>query len=1054
MKKRAPIVALGLLFLALIGSEKTFAQTWQQQVDSDIRVTLDDTRHELHGDITMTYQNNSPVSLESIWIHLWPNAYRNGKTALAKQQFRQGDMFMFYALSRDLGGIDSLAFHSTGRPLEWSHHPDHIDIAQVQLPAPLGPGESIEISTPFRVDLPSGQISRLGHIDQSYQITQWYPKPAVFDGDGWHPMPYLNQGEFYSEYGTFDVRITLPENYTVGATGDFVPGSADNNKEAHRLDSLVKATEQWVIDEGWSEATEDFPPSAEGMKTLHYRQSRVHDFAWFADKRYKVLRGEVLLPNEDRAVTTWSMFTPKEGDLWQKAPEYLKDATYYYSLWNGDYPYNQVTAVDGTISAGGGMEYPNVTVIGNMGSDSGLETVIVHEVGHNWFYGILGSNERDNAWMDEGINSFNETRYILTKYGDDKGLNFLVGNSNLAKRFDVDDFRYKWIDELSYLFPARFGVDQPIQCHSNDLTSLNYGAIVYKKTAATFAMLQSHLGTERFDSAMQLYFDRWKFRHPSPSDLQACLEESTGEDLSWFFEGWIQTTERNDLKLVAASEKRGIVVKNVGSLHSSAYVSAMLGDSTLSTVRVPLLAPGERTVLDAPNSTGADRWVLDPSRSILDYDRSNNQRRASGILRALEPLQLRSLTRLEDGSATQLFWLPATGWNAHDGMMWGVTLHNLALPPRDLTFQWTPLFSSRDAEKGLNFNGLLSVDWRKHQWHVGLRSTQFQAQESIQLRPDTAVQSTALTRTSWMVERVLNSPSNSPWKGRVKLEGVHLYGYNDPAPDAKYTLVPNSGGVRLQRRASRLTMESEHQPTSLPGFSQTHSLILGQVTTHGFALDTSDALVVPPHVVANGVLVTHRFVDAWWHMEYARPRNGRSHLWQMDLRSAWVRSSSNRDDWASSRNLDTPDFGVAVAGYGAKFDPLADELLLNRGANGREGWTTRQASLDRGGLPLPMVAPRGLWSARMAYTHPKELQAFVGVTVAWHDGVDELGETALDVTRNAVAGLGLPLGPLAIEVPLWVADGLSEDQKPWSLWMFKLDLLSLNPLKLVRQSLQ
>ena len=172
------------------------------------------------------------------------------------------------------------------------------------------------------------------------------------------------------------------------------------------------------------------------------------------------------------------MFTPEEGELWQKAPEYLHDATYYYSLWNGDYPYNQVTAVDGTISAGGGMEYPNVTVIGRSGSDSGLETVIVHEVGHNWFYGILGSNERENAWMDEGINSFNETRYLVTKYGEDKG-SLPRARGRLAQLFELDDFQYKWIDELSYLFPARFGADQPIQCHSNSLTQLNYGAIVY-----------------------------------------------------------------------------------------------------------------------------------------------------------------------------------------------------------------------------------------------------------------------------------------------------------------------------------------------------------------------------------------------------------------------------------------------------------------------------------------------------------------------------------------------------------------------------------------------
>ena len=304
------------------------------------------------------------------------------------------------------------------------------------------------------MDLPSGSISRLGHVGESYQITQWYPKPAVYDEDGWHPMPYLSQGEFFSEYGTFDVRITLPNNYTVGATGDFVPGSENNDTEVKRLAQLVEETETWVTKEGWNDATNEFPASSEDMKTLHFRQSQVHDFAWFADKRYKVLQGEVTLPGDGRAVTTWAMFTPEEGELWQKAPEYLHDATYYYSLWNGDYPYNQVTAVDGTISAGGGMEYPNVTVIGRSGSDSGLETVIVHEVGHNWFYGILGSNERENAWMDEGINSFNETRYLLTKYGENKDISLLLGGeNNLAKRFELDDFQYKWIDELSYLFP-------------------------------------------------------------------------------------------------------------------------------------------------------------------------------------------------------------------------------------------------------------------------------------------------------------------------------------------------------------------------------------------------------------------------------------------------------------------------------------------------------------------------------------------------------------------------------------------------------------------------
>ena len=802
MKLNGSFLSVLGLFLWAVAIQSVSAQSWQQQVDSDIRVTLDDEAHRLHGDIQITYHNNSPETLDFVWMHLWPNAYRNGKTAMAKQHYRDGDMFMFYAMSRDLGGIDSLAFTSAGQTLAWEPHPEHIDIAKVTLPAPLAPGESVEIATPFRVDLPSGSISRLGHVGESYQITQWYPKPAVYDEDGWHPMPYLSQGEFFSEYGTFDVRITLPSNYTVGATGDFVPGSENNNTELKRLAQLVEETETWVTKEGWNDATNDFPASSEDMKTLHFRQSQVHDFAWFADKRYKVLQGEVTLPGDGREVTTWAMFTPEEGELWQKAPEYLHDATYYYSLWNGDYPYNQVTAVDGTISAGGGMEYPNVTVIGRSGSDSGLETVIVHEVGHNWFYGILGSNERENAWMDEGINSFNETRYLVTKYGEDKDISLLLdAESNLAQRFELDDFQYKWIDELSYLFPARFGADQPIQCHSNSLTQLNYGAIVYKKTAAAFAMLQSHLGTERFDAAMQLYFDTWKFRHPSPKDLQVSMEKSTGEDLSWFFEDWIQTTKRNDLKLVSVNAKssgpatfRGIKVRNVGELSSSARVSGLVGDSVVAVVDLPLMAPGE--VGEAPTpQVDVDRWVLDHDRVTLDYDRSNNVRHTR-MLGGVEPLQLRMLTRLENPEKTHVFWAPALGWNAHNGLMGGVVLHNLMLPPRDFTYQWTPLLST--SSEGVDFGGILRLDWRKKDWHVGIRSSQFRAEEALQFRPEVTTgnyNGELLTRTSWEVERTLNANPVSDWKGYVRYEGVHLFGFVDPALDAVYTFIPNSGGA-------------------------------------------------------------------------------------------------------------------------------------------------------------------------------------------------------------------------------------------------------------------
>ena len=1034
MNVRLRFAAVWALILAVAKPLHFCAQTWQQQVDSDIRVTLDDTRHELHGDIRITYRNNSPETLDFVWMHLWPNAYRNGKTALAKQQFRDGEMFMFYAMSRDLGGIDSLAFTSKGKALAWSYHPEHIDIAKVMLPAPLGPGQSVELSTPFRVELPSGKISRLGHLGESYQITQWYPKPAVYDVEGWHPMPYLNQGEFYSEYGSFDVRITLPENYTVGATGDFVTGSEDNDAEWARLDSLVAATEDWTDGGGWEEATNDFPPSSERMKTLHYRQSRVHDFAWFADKRYKVLRGEVLLPNEDRMVTTWSMFTPESGELWQRAPEYLHDATYYYSLWNGDYPYDQVTAVDGTISAGGGMEYPNVTVIGSTGSASALETVIVHEVGHNWFYGILGSNERDNAWMDEGINSFNETRYILTKYGDDKGLNFLVGNSNLAKRFDVDDFRYKWIDELSYLFPARLGVDQPMQCHSNSFTSLNYGAIVYKKTAAAFAMLQSHLGTERFDTAMQAYFDTWKYRHPSPSDLQASMEASTGEDLAWFFEDWVQTTQRNDLKLVSTDARasgpwsfRAIKVRNVGELSSPARVSGLKGDSVVAVVDFPLLAPGEVGQALRPH-VDVDRWVLDHNRSTLDYNRKNNVRHTR-MFGAVEPLQVRMLTRLEDPERTQLFWVPAMGWNHHDGLMLGATLHNSALPWRDVTWRWTPLLSRRQFNPGVNLQGMLAIEGRHGDFTWALKSRRFGAEESLQFPPEVVIpehEPTPLTRTSLGLAYRFNANPTSPWNSTLSTDLIHIDGYNDP-----WSWLNEPPTIR--RMAARAEFTVNHRLEALLGARQMLSVQATHVRHDGVDMYLSD----PPLPFST----TNQMLDLWYRLERSVPSAGRDRKWRLDARVVAV------EGWN--------EYGAAPAGSQASFDPLVDALLLYRGADTSSGsWLFRQANMERGGLPLNLVSARGFSSLSGEMRLPIGLPLTVQAGGALARNPERGVGTPVAERLHLVAAGCLDLGPVRISVPVWTREAGTDVWGPADRWRFSLNLLEMNPWDLVRKNVK
>ena len=375
-----------LALLTLLSLNLSAQDYFQQEVNYTIDVELDDENHSLKGTVYIDYFNNSPDDLDFLWFHIWPNAYKDKTTALAKQKLENGSTSLYYAADTERGHINGLDFKVAGERVRWNYHPEHIDICKLVLNKPLRAGKSIRISTPFFVKIPDAKFSRLGHIDQSYMITQWYPKPAVYDKDGWHPMPYLDQGEFYSEFGSFDVSITLPSNYTVGATGDL-----QNNKEIARLNNLARVTD--TITQFSDDMS--FPTSDLSTKTLRYTQKNIHDFGWFADKRYHVLKGEVELPNSKEKVTLWIMFTNNEAKLWRNSIEYMHDAVYYYSLWNGDYPYKHCSAVDGTIAAGGGMEYPNVTVIGGSGSDIALEEVIMHEVGHNWFYGMLGSRMKD-----------------------------------------------------------------------------------------------------------------------------------------------------------------------------------------------------------------------------------------------------------------------------------------------------------------------------------------------------------------------------------------------------------------------------------------------------------------------------------------------------------------------------------------------------------------------------------------------------------------------------------------------------------------------------------
>jgi hypothetical protein len=678
-----PVVRQILIILLIV--QGSYAGTgapkyFQQEVNTRIHVTLDDQRHELNGYEIVEYINNSPDTLSFLYFHLWPNGYSDNNTELAKQLLSTRGKQKLFNDPELRGYIDSLDFKVNDQRVQWNLLPGQPDICRIKLNQVIRSGDTLKISTPFHVKIPKGITSRLGHIGESYQISQWYPKPAVYDKSGWHQMSYQDQGEFYSEFGNFDVSIALPANYVVGATGNL-----QNEKEIETMNKLASDTAR-ITDTG--SGAVDFPPSSTQMKTLRFTESRIHDFAWFADKRFHVLKGKVTLPGSGREVTTWVMFTDQQSKFWKEAIPYVNTAILKFSEWNGDYPYRSFTAVQSALSAGDGMEYPGITVIGSVKDAYSLDEVIAHEVAHNWFYSALGSDERRYPFMDEGITSANEVRYMNERYPQKKLWEKYVQNIKLAKFFHIDQMPVKQMRELEWLSQARENLEQPINLQSSDFTTLNYSLMIYNKAGMGFNYLRAYLGHSVYDSAMHAYYQEWKFRHPQPDDLHKLFEAQTGKELTWFFRDFIGTTKRMDYELVRLDHQQ-LLVKNRGEMISPFVIAGMNGDSICFEQWVDGFE-GQKWI-EVPTGIYAE-IKIDPEHVTPELFRLNNNIRRSGILPKADPFRTQWYFSLEDPEKRYLMYFPALNWTRENGLMFGLALHNGFLTPKPFEYFVMPFY--------------------------------------------------------------------------------------------------------------------------------------------------------------------------------------------------------------------------------------------------------------------------------------------------------------------------------------------------------------------------
>lgn len=577
-----------LLSLICILSSESLADNsyFQQQIKYHIKVDLDPGTAKLAGSENITYKNNSQDTLIFIYFHLYYNAFRPG-SYLDLLNSREGDYEIADVSKRAMGFVNIDHMKIDGE--ETRDYDIDNTIMKLELGKPVVPGDSTDIYIEWTSQIPV-RGSRAGHIGHHFDVAQWYPKPAVYDRYGWHAQQYLDY-EFYADYADFDIELTLPAEYIVAYMGeltneeeiygfklpepggdtilvdvlkDFSPERENSGANEFDLSVLYDEEDSTEDEYRYGDISEEPEPdtivSVSEMKTWKFRVSDVHDFAFSADPEFMV---DLCRYNDVTIKAYYNKFNEK---YWKRdAARFTRKAIKYFSEKYMPYPYSQYS----TVSAlnGGGMEYPQLTMVWQRAGSRGdqyhrLESVIAHEVGHAWFYGILGFNETEQAFLDEGLTSFAEIDYMEHFYGRrHNNYSYKKGwqNKLLPNGDSRNDAQKRYIgraiksDEDPMLTPANLYKDYG-----------RYYNASYYKAASVYYMLEYIMGREKFDLLIKKLFERWAFRHPYLEDIKEITEEIYGSRLDWFFRQWFTTTWKLDYSLNSMKSEKVYVEGKAG----------------------------------------------------------------------------------------------------------------------------------------------------------------------------------------------------------------------------------------------------------------------------------------------------------------------------------------------------------------------------------------------------------------------------------------------------------------------------------------------------------
>ncbi len=587
---------------------------WQNRADYKIHATLDTSLKTVSGTVEISYTNNSPDELQFLWLQLDQSIYREDSRGSATTtqaggrwangKFTYGQQINSFSVEADGKKYNPKLVFTDTRLQVWLQHPMRTA------------GGHIKMNVSFQFVIPEYGTDRMGQLETKngiiYQVAQWFPRMAVYDDiQGWNTLPYLGAGEFYLEYGDFDISITAPASYLVVSSGELLNEKEVLTPEQQNRMAAARSSDKTVMIRSADEVNDLASRPSGKTLTWKYRLQNARDVAWAASRAF-VLDAAKMDLGEGRTALAMSAY-PKESikrDGWQRSTEMVKASVEHYSQKWFTYPYPAMVNVAGIV---GGMEYPGIIFCSFSDAGASLWGVTDHEVGHTWFPMIVGSNERKHAWMDEGFNTYiNGASTAAFNNGEFGGFSFFSD------------------DALDYLFDE--GIE-PLMTSPDVVQQQHLGVVAYEKPAVMLAALREVvLGPDRFDVAFREYVRRWAFKHPTPTDFFRTMENVSGEDLGWFWRSWVLNNWKLDLavKSVQYEGKVGngasITIQNLGQMVMPVpmLVKESNGKEHRFTLPVEIWQRGAQWTFSVATTSKITEVVIDPDKLLPDLNRQNN----------------------------------------------------------------------------------------------------------------------------------------------------------------------------------------------------------------------------------------------------------------------------------------------------------------------------------------------------------------------------------------------------------------------------------------------